>query len=295
MSTRKPALYSIGKPTSSPVPAIANCTPLRPARAIRRCVIACAAPLAAISLPSIAPKTRMSATLPIVAPIPFNIDWRMLRRSMPLSSPTANDVRIRAKKASSFTTSTSTNSSAIAIATERSGIVTLSERGERSGAPTGHEAPRAAEDGQGRPTVIVLMGVAGAGKTTVGQALAKSIGWAFHDADDFHPAANVEKMRHGVPLSDADRTPWLRVLHDLIERLIASGTPAVLACSALRQTYRDSLLPSGPSRRAVELVQLDVPPSLAEQRLTARRGHYMPAALVASQFATLEEPRGGLR
>jgi gluconokinase len=139
------------------------------------------------------------------------------------------------------------------------------------------------------------MGVAGAGKTTVGQALAKSLGWAFHDADDFHPAANVEKMRQAVPLSDADRTPWLRALHDLIERLIASGTPAVLACSALRQTYRDSLVPSGPSRSAVQLVQLDVSPSLAEQRLSARRGHYMPATLVTSQFATLEEPLGVLR
>jgi gluconokinase len=105
------------------------------------------------------------------------------------------------------------------------------------------------------------MGVAGAGKTTVGQALAESLGWAFHDADAFHPAANVEKMRRGVPLDDADRAPWLAALHDLIAGLVASGTPAVLACSALREAYRESLLPSGAGRRAVELVQLDVAPS----------------------------------
>src|SRR5882672_12643783 len=109
-----------------------------------------------------------------------------------------------------------------------------------------------------------MMGVAGAGKTTVGQSLAESLGWAFYDADDFHPAANVEKMRRGVPLDDADRAPWLAALRQLIEGFVTSGKPAVLACSALRQAYRDSLLPSGPSRSAVELVQLDVSPSLAE-------------------------------
>jgi gluconokinase len=146
-----------------------------------------------------------------------------------------------------------------------------------------------------QPIVIVLMGVAGAGKTTVGRALAESLGWAFRDADDFHPASNVEKMRAGTPLDDADRVPWLASLNALVTRLVASDTHGVLACSALRQSYREALLPAGVPRGAVAFVQLDVAQSLAERRLAGRRGHYMPASLVASQFAALEEPRDALR
>lgn len=149
--------------------------------------------------------------------------------------------------------------------------------------------------GQVHPLVIVVMGVAGAGKTTVGRALAESLGWPFHDADDLHPAANVEKMRAGIPLGDADRVPWLAALHELVARLVASGRPGVLACSALRQSYRDALRPVGAPRRAIAFVHLEVVPSVAEQRLATRRGHYMHASLVASQFATLEEPRDALR
>jgi gluconokinase len=138
------------------------------------------------------------------------------------------------------------------------------------------------------------MGIAGAGKTTVGRALADSLGWAFHDADDFHPAANVEKMRAGVPLSDADRAPWLATLCALIERLAAGGEPGVLACSALKQSYREALVPDGVPRSAVAFVHLDVAPPVAERRLAERRGHYMQASLVASQVATLEPPRDAL-
>jgi gluconokinase len=164
--------------------------------------------------------------------------------------------------------------------------------GESSSGP---QAPRSSAVGQVHPLVIVVMGVAGAGKTTMGRALAASLGWTFHDADDLHPATNVEKMRAGTPLGDADRGPWLAALHELVARLVASGTPGVLACSALRQSYRDALRPVGVPQRAVAFVHLEVVPSVAEQRLATRRGHYMHASLVASQFATLEEPRDALR
>jgi gluconokinase len=143
--------------------------------------------------------------------------------------------------------------------------------------------------------VIVVMGVAGAGKTTVGRALAESLRWTFYDADDLHSAANVDKMRRGEPLSDADRAPWLAALSALVERSVASGAPAVLACSALRQSYRETLVPTGTPKGAVAFVHLDIEPSLAAERLAIRRGHYMPSSLIASQFATLEEPRDALR
>ena len=139
------------------------------------------------------------------------------------------------------------------------------------------------------PGVIVVMGVSGAGKTTVGRALADALGRAFHDADDFHPAANVARMRAGIPLTDADRAPWLDALRALIGRCLTEGTPAVLACSALRQAYRDALLPAG-AADAVAFVFLDVAPATAARRLAARTNHYMPASLLESQFATLELP-----
>lgn len=139
------------------------------------------------------------------------------------------------------------------------------------------------------------MGVAGAGKTTVGRALADALGWEFQDADDFHSAANVAKMRSGTPLTDADRAPWLATLRDLLARHVATGTPMVLACSALRESYRAALRPPSAPRDAIAFVQLDVPPPVAEARLAARRGHYMQPSMVASQFATLEEPHDALR
>ncbi|GAC1656708.1 MAG: gluconokinase [Gemmatimonadaceae bacterium] len=146
-----------------------------------------------------------------------------------------------------------------------------------------------------RPTIIVVMGVAGAGKTTVGRALAASQGWAFHDADDFHSAESRAKMRAGIPLTDSDRAPWLSGLCELLQRHLATGMHVVLACSALREAYRAALIPRKAPMHSITFVQLDVSPALAEQRLSTRRDHYMQPSLVPSQFATLEEPRYALR
>jgi gluconokinase len=169
----------------------------------------------------------------------------------------------------------------------------VNEEGRDGEASDGPQGPRSPFARQVQPRVIVVMGIAGAGKTTVGRALADALGWAFHDADDFHPAANVGKMRAGVPLGDADRAPWLATLHDLIARIVARGEHAVLACSALRQAYREALLPAG-APAAVAFVHLEVPASVAERRLAERPGHYMQASLVASQVATLEPPSNAL-
>ncbi len=134
------------------------------------------------------------------------------------------------------------------------------------------------------------MGVSGAGKTTVGRALAAALGRDFHDADDFHPSENVERMRAGVPLTDADRASWLAALRLLVARCLAERTPAVLACSALRAAYRDALVPAPADGGSVRFVHLAVSPAEARRRLAARSGHFMPASLVDSQFAALESP-----
>src|SRR5258708_9853272 len=130
------------------------------------------------------------------------------------------------------------------------------------------------------------MGVAGTGKTTVGQLLGSELGWEFADGDDYHPAANVEKMRNGVPLSDADRGPWLEMLRGLIAGWIGAGKNAVLACSALKRAYRERLL-VGPE---VQVVYLRGTPQLLTQRLRARAGHFMTERMLESQLAALEEP-----
>ena len=130
------------------------------------------------------------------------------------------------------------------------------------------------------------MGVAGSGKTTVGRALAAELGWRFYDADDFHPPASVEKMARGVPLDDADRLPWLETLRALVRAGLERGENAVLACSALKAVYRDYLLLDG----RVKLVYLKGKFDLIQKRLANRRGHFMSAAMLESQFAALEEP-----
>ncbi len=134
--------------------------------------------------------------------------------------------------------------------------------------------------------VVLLMGVSGAGKTTVGKLLASQLKWEFADGDDYHPAANVEKMRNGIPLTDADREPWLDRLRDLIVEWVASGKSAVLACSALKRAYRDKLV-VGPE---VRVVYLKADRELLRERLLGRTVHYMKEKMLESQIATLEEP-----
>lgn len=134
--------------------------------------------------------------------------------------------------------------------------------------------------------IVIVMGVVGAGKTTVGRLLAQQMGWRFADADDFHPASNVEKIRQGIALNDADREPWLQRLHVHIVRWIEESQSAVLACSALKRTYRQEL-EAGPE---VRFVYLKGSALLIAERLRSRHGHFANEAILASQFADLEEP-----
>ena len=137
----------------------------------------------------------------------------------------------------------------------------------------------------GRPTSVVVMGVSGAGKTTVAVGLARRLGWEFTEGDDHHPPANVAKMRAGIPLDDADRAPWLQRLADWIGEQEAAGESCVLTCSALARRYRDALRVGNES---VWFVHVDVPADVLAERLAARTGHYMPASLLDSQLAALE-------
>lgn len=138
--------------------------------------------------------------------------------------------------------------------------------------------------------VVLLMGVSGAGKTTVGKLLASQLGWEFADADDYHSAANVEKMRNGIPLTDADRAPWLESLRALIVGWIASGKSSVVACSALKKEYRHRLVVSP----EVRVVYLKVDRAVLWERLLGRHGHYMKEGMLDSQIATLEEPEDAI-
>jgi gluconokinase len=139
-----------------------------------------------------------------------------------------------------------------------------------------------------KPTSLLLMGVSGVGKTTTGQRLAKTLGWTFRDADDFHPPANIEKMRSGQPLTDDDRWPWLDAIGAWLDATKARGEHTVVTCSALRRIYRERLLTG---RTGVRLVFLKGSKALIADRLSRRTDHFMPPTLLESQFNTLEEPR----
>ncbi len=139
--------------------------------------------------------------------------------------------------------------------------------------------------------IILVMGVTASGKSTVGRRLAELNGWAFHDADDFHPPANIEKMSRGVPLTDEDRVPWLEALNAVMRRHEAEGTSAVVTCSALKQWYRD-LLQRGLT--SLVIVHLKGDPATLKARIEARTDHFMPPSLLPSQLATLEDPEDAI-
>jgi gluconokinase len=147
--------------------------------------------------------------------------------------------------------------------------------------------------------IVVVMGVCGCGKTTVGRALAARLGWPFFDADDFHPPANVAKMAKGIALTDEDRGPWLDRLAAEMGAIAGRGQHAVLACSALKAAYRQRIArgiehAEGDRKFDVRVVYLKGDARTIEPRLALRSGHYMPASLLASQFAALEEPEDAM-
>jgi gluconokinase len=142
----------------------------------------------------------------------------------------------------------------------------------------------------GKPAIVILAGVSGSGKSTIGTLLAARLGCAFEDGDALHPAANIAKMRAGVPLTDADRWPWLAAVGAWIDARIAAGLPAVVACSALTRAYRDRLREGRPQ---VAIVILVVDRDTLAARLAARHGHFFPPQLLASQLAQLELPGPG--
>jgi gluconokinase len=137
--------------------------------------------------------------------------------------------------------------------------------------------------------IVIIFGVSGAGKTTIGEMLAQELGWQFYEADDFHPQANIDKMGQGIPLTDEDRWPWLERLHKQIERSLEASEDAVLACSALKEKYRRYLRLND----QVKLVFLRGDYELIADRLRKRRGHFMDPELLQSQFDDLEEPQPG--
>lgn len=136
--------------------------------------------------------------------------------------------------------------------------------------------------------IVIIMGVSGSGKTTIGSLLASQLRWEFADADDFHPASNVEKIRNGIPLTDEDREPWLDRLREAIDRWILDGKNVVLACSALKRAYRAKLA-AGPQ---VRFVYLKGSAKLIADRLRSRYGHFAGESILASQIADMEEPEG---
>ncbi len=142
------------------------------------------------------------------------------------------------------------------------------------------------------PPIIIVMGVSGAGKTTVAVQLAQRLGCAFADADEFHSASNIAKMRAGTPLTDADRQSWLEAIAARVKQWHAKGVGGIIACSALKRAYRRIIIGASTDsdRPDVTLVYLRGDPAMIRRRLTERQHHFMPASLLDSQFATLEEP-----
>jgi gluconokinase len=136
--------------------------------------------------------------------------------------------------------------------------------------------------------ILIIAGVAGCGKTTVGKVIASRLGWTFADADDMHPEANIAKMRAGEPLTDEDRKPWLDIIDAWLDARIADGHSAVLACSALRRSYRRQMLAGRPE---VVMCFLSMSRDDDEKRMQARKGHFFGQSLLASQFAVLEVPK----
>lgn len=138
---------------------------------------------------------------------------------------------------------------------------------------------------------FIVMGVSGCGKSSVGRSLAGALGWDFYDADDFHPPENVAKMANGFPLDDSDRTPWLAALHELISSSLKADRPGVLACSALKERYRQQLMGGDED---VQIIYLKGSYDLIWSRMKKRTDHYMKPHMLKSQFETLEEPANAL-
>jgi len=144
------------------------------------------------------------------------------------------------------------------------------------------------DDDIGRtPCALVVMGVSGSGKSTIGEKLAQRLGWSYEDGDKFHPLSNVAKMSAGQPLTDEDRWPWLQAIANEIDRVCQARGHAVIACSALKRAYRDILVHGRPE---VRIIYLQGTQDLIADRLALRKGHFMPPGLLASQFKTLEPP-----
>ncbi len=137
---------------------------------------------------------------------------------------------------------------------------------------------------------LVVFGPSGSGKTTIGRALAEALGWPFFEGDEFHPPENVERMRAGIPLGDAERAPWLTALAQLIAEHVEKGASGVLACSALKRRYRAELVPPAAPRGSVRFLYLHAERALLAERLAKRRGHFFPPQLLDSQIADLEQP-----